>query len=434
MEISKRSLINTLFLAGMPVYGIGFYIGARFSFSAGMIISILPYVAIILVHLLDLMYRGHAVRMVNRVYWVALLCLLSMVSGMWIAYFRGFPGYDPFNTTMQSLMILLPFQGAVITQIVNRDNDGFNFATMFLKSIVFLILINFLGFAGGLSNLVHAFPGRVNLPFMRGLYDAAHLLSLINLMLLFHIKDFTRRPGTFLGLSLFYMVNMAVMISVNSRLSFLVFLILTVLFFSRILRTARFLYPISLFTVPLLLSFALLIYQILTLPMFSAILSRVSKSDVTTFNGRSYIWYAAWEWITTDRREFFFGAGYNGQYWLGLMDKVGVIWDVKKPIFIHMHSSALQILMAQGVVGWLLMCICMWYVYSYFRRKYVTNGLEAPLFAAVVYFLFIWQVDIFVYGLDIGVPLLFSLLSYIAIDDRFITRTPTGEPGTPALT
>jgi len=415
MDIPKHRLINALFILGLPFYGAGFYIGARQSFSLGMVVSMVPYVLILLVHLLDLGYRGHAKRVVNRVYWVSMLCLLSMASGLWIAYARGFPGYSAANTMLQTLMLLVPFNAAVVVQAVNRDRAGFDFARLFLVGLVALIGLNYVGYAGGLSNLVHAFPGRVNLPFMRGLYDASHLLSVINIMLLFHIKDPVRKPVRFLGLSAFYMLNLAVIVSVNGRLSFLVFLVLTFLFVMRMAR-ARFLFPLSFFALPLVLSFALLLYEVLTLPVFSAVLTRVSKSDITTFNGRSYLWYGAWEWLLNDRRGFFFGSGYNGQYWLGLLDRVGVIWDVKRPVFIHMHSSSLQILMAQGFTGLVLMGYSMWYAWSYYWKRYVEGNVEAPLFGVAMYLLFIWQLDIFVYGLDIGVVLLFALLSHVAVD------------------
>jgi O-antigen ligase len=415
--ITKRQLINTMYVGALPIYGFGFFHGARTgSISQGMIVSILPYILLIAVHLIDLMYRGYAVRVVNRSYWLAVATLVSMASGMWIALQRGFPGFETFNTLMQSLLILLPFQAAVVVQVVNREDPDFNFSDLFLKALVALVLFNFLGYAAGHSNLVHYFAGRINLPYIRGLYDAAHLLSIINLMLLFQIKDFMRRPGRFIMLLGFYLVNVAVMISVNSRLSFMTFVALTVLFLARVFRTARFVYPISLFTIPLLLSFALLIYEILTLPIFQTVLDRVSKEDVTSFNGRSYIWYAAWDWLVSDRRDFLFGAGYNGQYWFGLMDRIGVLWSVDKPAFIHMHSTSLQVLMAQGISGFVLMCMCMWQVFKYYRRQYIANTALAPLFAAAVYFLFIWQIDIFVYGIDIGTLLFFSLMSYFAVD------------------
>jgi len=240
--------------------------------------------------------------------------------------------------------------------------------------------------------------------------------------LLFRIKDFVGKPFTFLGLMAFYLVNMAVMVNVNSRLSFMMFLLLTVLFVFRIMKTARFLYPISLFTMPLLMGSALLIYNILTLPLFSAIVSRVDKDDVTTFNNRTYIWEEAWHWLLDDRRGFLLGNGYNGQYKLGMMDQVALLWETDYAYNIHMHSTFLEIVISQGVVGYVLYCLLMWFAFRYYRDQYRRDTIGAPLFAAAVYLLFIWQIDIFCYGIEIGNPLFFSLLSYLAVDQKFITR------------
>lgn len=428
MEISKRDLINTLFVLGFPFYGVGFYMGMRVAFSAGQMFSIAPFLLIIIIHLIDLIYRGYAVRMVNGRYWLATAFLVSMTAGMWMAFFKGFPGFLLMNTLAQSIMFFAPFNAAIILQIVNRDNEDFNYSNMFLKSMVILMAVNFVGYAGGFSNLVHFFPGRISLPFMRGLYDAAHLLSIINLMLLFKFKDFTGKPVRFLGMAAFYLVNMAVMLNVNSRLSFLVFLLITVLFVTRIIRSTRLLYTVSLFTMPLLLSFALLIYEILTLPIFNAVMTRVNKHDVTSFNGRSYLWYGAYEWFLTDRRGLLFGGGYNAQAGLGFMERIGVLWGVESPGMIHMHSSFLQILLAQGIVGLGLMYILMWQLYKYYRRQYLENTVEAPLFAAMVYLLFIWQIDIFCYGMDFGIPILFTMFAAMAVDRNMITRKNALQP------
>lgn len=422
MEISKRNLINTLFVLGFPFYGVGFYLGVRFAFSAGQLFSVAPFLLILIIHGIDLIYRGYAIRMVNRIYWLGMAFLVSMTAGMWMAFQKGFPGFLFMNTLGQTIMFFAPFNAAIVLQIVNRDNKDFDFSGMFLKSLIILMGVNFVGYAAGFSNLVHAFPGRVSFPFMRGLYDASHLLSLINLMLLFQFKDFTGKPLRFLGMSAFYLVNLALMVNINSRLSFLAFLILTILFVTRIIRTTRLLYSLSLFTMPLLLSFALLIYEILTLPIFSAVMTRVNKHDVTSFNGRSYLWYGAYDWFMTDRRGLLFGGGYNAQAGLGFMDRIGVLWGVEKSDMIHMHSSFLQILLAQGIVGLMLMYMIMWQLYKYYRRQYMVGSVEAPLFAAVVYLLFIWQIDIFCYGMDFGIPILFSLLAAIAVDQRMITR------------
>jgi O-antigen ligase len=422
LEISKRNLINTLFVMGFPFYGVGFYLGVRYAFSAGQLFSVAPFLLILIIHGIDLIYRGYAVNVVNRIYWLGMAFLVSMTAGMWMAFYKGFPGFLLLNTLGQTIMFFAPFNAAIVVQVINRDNKDFDFPGMFLKSLIILMVVNFIGYGAGFSNLVHAFPGRVSLPFMRGLYDASHLLSMINLMLLFQFRDFTGRPLRFLGMLAFYLANLALMVNVNSRLSFLAFLIITVLFVTRIIRTTRLLYSISLFTMPLLLSFALLIYEVLTLPIFTAVLSRVSKHDVTSFNGRSYLWYGAFDWFMTDRRGLWFGGGYNAQAGLGFMDRIGVLWGVETPNMIHMHSSFLQILLAQGIVGLLLMYAVMWQIYSFYRKRYMSGASDASLFAVVVYLLFIWQIDIFCYGMDFGIPIIFVLLSFIAVDQRLFAR------------
>jgi hypothetical protein len=36
--------------------------------------------------------------------------------------------------------------------------------------------------------------------------------------------------------------------------------------------------------------------------------------------------------------------------------------------------------------------------------------------------MFIWQIDIFCYGIDLGNPIFFTMLSMAAIDPKYITR------------
>jgi O-antigen ligase len=104
------------------------------------------------------------------------------------------------------------------------------------------------------------------------------------------------------------------------------------------------------------------------------------------------------------------------------MDRIGVLWGVETPNMIHMHSSFLQILLAQGIVGLLLMYAVMWQIYSFYRKRYMSGASDASLFAVVVYLLFIWQIDIFCYGMDFGIPIIFVLLSFIAVDQRLFAR------------
>lgn len=416
MVLSKRKLINNLFLVGFAFYGMGMYRAYKANLSAGLVICMMPFLLILLIHGIDLIYhRRQRVRFTST-YWLGLLYLISLSGAQWMAFARGFPGFNWMNTTVETLLFLVPFHAGLVVQLRNRDDPEFDFAGFILKSLMLLMVVNLLGYAAGLRNLIHGFEGRMNLPFLRTLYDASHILSVVNLMLLFHFKDLVRKPFAFLGVAALYLVNMAIMVNVNSRLSLLVFLILTLLFVLRIIRTVRFLYTISLFTMPLLMSLALLIYEILTLPIFASIMVRVDKEDVTTFNSRTHIWEAAWNWFLSDRRGFLFGNGYNGQYWLDMMEEIAVMFETSAAYLVHMHSTFLQVVMGQGVAGYVLLCILVWQAYSYFRKRYLMNAIEAPLFGAVVYLMFIWQIDIFMYGMDIGHLLFFLILSYISIE------------------
>lgn len=422
--IRKQALVNTLFQLGFPFYGIGTYLTFKSNFSAGVMFSILPFLLILIFYAIDLIYRGRLQSMVNRNYWLGMAFLTSLCLSMWVALAKNFPGLNPLNTTTMCIMFLVPFNAAVVVQVYNRTNDDFDFARMMFNGLGLLIVVNALGYAAGMRNVVHSFEGRINLPFMRGIYDASHLMSILNLMLLFYIKDFTRKPFQFILFALFYLVNMYVMLVVNSRLSFMIFFVLTLLFLTKSFKTIRGLYTISLFTMPLLMSFANLIYFILSQPFFVAILQRVDKDDVTTFNGRTFIWERIAHWAWADQRGLLFGNGYRGQYTFHLLEPVFVLWggSAKNSFNLHAHSSFLEMVMDQGLLGLILFYVIIWRGYSYYRAEYRGNTQLAPLLGAMVYVMFIWQIDIFCYGIDIGNPILFCLFSALAIDPRFVTR------------
>lgn len=414
--ISKQKLINALFVLGFPFYGLGTYVSFNNNFSVGLVVSIMPWLCILLIFLLDLAYKSGKVNVVvNSTYWLGIAFLLSLIVSMWVSYRNGFPGLNMLNTTSYSILFAVPFNAAVVMNIYNRNNESYDLSKLLLMGLGALILVNFLGFGAGLRNLVHGFEGRINLPFMRGIYDASHLMSVINLMLLFYIKDFRKNPLRYILLCAFYLFNMVIMLDINSRLSFMIFFVLTVLFVTRVVRTMKGLYTISLFTMPLMMSFSLLIYQILTLPFFQSILQRVSKEDVTTFNGRTYIWTSMADWALEDRTGFFFGNGYRGQYQLRMLEFLAVLWQEDHSYNFHLHSTFLEITMDQGIFGLILFYILMYRAYKYYKGRYKSNFKEGPVFAGLVYLMFIWQIDIFCYGIDIGNPLFFTMLSIVAL-------------------
>lgn len=422
--ISKRKLINFLFLLAFPQYGVGSYYmfkSGGLGFSGGLFFAILPFLAIILIYLLDTLYKGTYTRQVNGVYGLCMAALLVMAISVQMGLVYHSPQVNPINRSVLILLTLAPYNAAVIVQLYNREHDGFDMAWMVMKGLFLLIGVNLLGYAAGMRNQLHSFEGRISLPFMMGIYDSAHILALVNLILLSYMKDFARKPMRFAGFTALYLVNMVIILSVNSRLSFMIFFVLTILFLTQAIRTVRGLYTISLFTMPIMMGFAQLIYQILSLPFFAAILGRVDKQDVTTFNGRTYIWESAADWALHDRRGFLMGNGYNGQYHIHLLERVAKLWNEPNSYMLHMHSAFLEILVNQGILGLGLMYVIYWQGYTRYRREYRGHTALGTLFAGFTYLMFAWQIDIFGYGFLMGYMLLFIFMAPFSLKPSAIT-------------
>ncbi|MBK6626145.1 MAG: hypothetical protein IPJ87_00190 [Flavobacteriales bacterium] len=420
--IRKRDLVDLLFLIGFAVYGFGSYIGMKQGLSKGLIVSNMPFLAIVVFYLIDAVYRQRVRYMLTGTYWLCLLYIVTLAVSMVVGLRGGIPGLNAGNVLLSILLFTVPFHAAVVVQFYHRDDDGFDFSMLLLRSLGLLILINILGYAAGIRSFGHSFEGRANFPFIRGIYTGAHVLSVITLMMLFQLRDLSRRPVTVALVIGAILLNMAMMVSINSRLSLMIFLLLAILFLTRAIKVARGLYTISLFTMPLLLSFSLLVYQVLSLPFFQAILQRVSKEDVTTFNGRSYIWNAVAEWAWSDRTGLLFGNGYKGHYKLHLLDLVARLWGEKHAYNLHSHSTFTEVVVAQGVFGVVLLYIILWRGFKHYRREYLLRTDQAPIFAGLVYILFIWQIDIFCYGVDIGHAILFCMMAPLALRPDAITR------------
>lgn len=429
--ISKRKLVNALFLAGFPVYGLGTYLmfEPAVGWSLGLLVASAPFTAIILFHLVDLLYRGRFSSHMGPVFWLCCAGILSFDLSVLLGLHYRSPVLIPANAVAIILQCTTPYLAAVIVQVYNRDEDGFDWSAMLLKCLFALIAINVLGMGAGMHNKLHSFEGRASFPFVLGIYESAHLLAFVNLMLLFHMRDIARRPVRFTLMLAFYLMNLAIIMSVNSRLSFMVFFVMTVLVLVRAVKAFRGLYWTSLFTMPIMVSFALLIYAILSLPFFIAVLSRVDKKDVTTYNGRTYIWESAWDWATTDGRGLLFGNGYNGQYRLRLLDFVAKLWGEGDSYNLHMHSAFLEFFVNQGIVGIILMYLIYWTATKHYHGHYQQGTSMAPLYGGLLYLLFVWQIDITGYGYYIGFMLLFMLMAPLSIKASSITGKRTDLAG-----
>ncbi len=384
-------------------------------FAIGIFLCSVPYLLINGFYLLELLYRRAPLPKVNRTFYLVLAALASLSASVILGLHYHSTVINPANGALLILLFHMPFLGSVVVQVYNRNDPDFNLTRLVLNGFFAYLAANLLGMAVGMRNLLHFFPGRASPPFAFGLYDAAHMLSIVNLMLLFTLGEFNKNPKRWILAAAVYLINMALILSINSRLSFMIFLVLTVLFVTRAAKAAKGLYAISLFTMPLMMSFALLIYEILTLPVFAVVMGRVDKKDVTTFNGRTYIWEEAANWLMDDRRGFLFGNGYNGQAHIHLLDKMAKLWNGTSAKTLHMHSAFLEILIDQGVVGILLMYGVYWYGYKFYQEKYRANANMAPLYAAFVYLMFVWQIDIVSYAFYSGFWLLMILMGPVVM-------------------
>lgn len=421
--ISKTKLVNTLYTLGFPVYGLCCYVmylpGGKW--SIGLFLGTTPFLLIIFIYLIDVLYRQGFTPVIDRNFWLCCAALASIVISLGMGLHYHSPVLIPANASVMVVQFTVPFFAAVIVQVYNRARDGLDWSAMILRGLLLLELVNILGMGAGMHNKMHSFEGRASFPFMLGIYESAHLLAVINLMLLFYMNDFQRRPLRFIGVIVLFLLNMAIIMSVNSRLSFMIFFLLVVLFLTKGIKAAKGLYTISLLTMPLMMSFALLIYEILSLPFFVAILSRVDKKDVTTFNGRTYIWESAFDWALGGGKGLIFGNGYNGHYRLRILDHVAEMWGEKNSYNLHMHSAWLEILVNQGIVGVVLMYMVYWQAFKNYRTEYRNRTAMAPLFAAVCYLMFDWQIDISGYAFYFCWLLLFALMAPLCIKPSAVT-------------
>ena len=413
--LSKRKLINTLFILSFPWYGYGAYALMDRGFAIGIFICAMPFLLILGFYVLDLLYRQTVLPAVNGKFYLVLAALTSISVSVLVGLHYKSPVINQANGMLLIVLFYVPFLSSVIVQTYNRNDPDFNMAWLVLKGFFAYLAFNLLGMGLGMRNLLHFFPGRASPPFAMGIYDAAHLLSIVNLMLLSHLRNFKADPMRWFTLAGVYVIDLGIILSINSRLSFMIFLVFTVLFLTQAMKALRGLFTVSLFTMPLMMSFALLIYEILSLPMFAAIMERVDKTDITTFNGRTYIWTAIADWLRDDRRGLIFGNGYNGQYHLRLLESVAKLWGEPGSYRLHCHSAFLEMLVDQGIVGILLMYGVYWTGYKFYQKQYLTNGPMAPLYAGFIYMMFAWQIDIVGYAFYSGFLMVFIMMGPVVM-------------------
>jgi hypothetical protein len=416
----KRDIINFLFLISFSVYGIGTYVSAIGSPSVGYIVSIAPHLAMLLFYFIDILYRKQFRVQLNINYALMLLFIVSSAASLFIALDKGLPEASFRLTVTKCLLLAIPFHAYIIFVLYNQSKESMLRLT--LQSLSLLLAINVVGyFALGISNEVHSIDGRLNFPFLGGFYNGASLLAIINLLLLHYLKRFWLEPLKFVPLSMFFTFNLALFFMINSRLTILVFVLVLSLYLIGMIRM-RGLYLLSLFTIPILLTSGILIYQVLQLPGLSAMMQRIDIEDVTTFNGRAFLWKNGMDWLLYDQQGLFLGNGYKGHYFLNLIADVAKLWNEKDLYHMHLHSSSMEIIISQGVIFFALFAFLLYKIYRYYSLKLESGSELGAFFPVIIFLLFILQVDTFVYLDNLGSVIFSLLVAQIAINRKAIFK------------
>lgn len=426
----KRDIINTLFVASFPIYGIGAYISASKSPSLGYIVAVIPYVFITIFYLIDLLYKREFSVRANIWYILMLLFLLSTVASLFTALHKHLPDINRSLIMFRSVLLVMPFQAFVIVHLYNEEEKS-RLVRLTLLSLSILLWLNLVGYyVFGFTNQLHSIEGRVNLPFLDGVYSGSCLLAVINLMLFYYWDAVKDNLPRLIGWMTYFVLNLLLLFLINSRLTIIVFIVVLLLLLFRVITRVNVIYWVSIFTIPILLNTGLLIYRILNLPVFVSLLKRVDLIDVTTFNGRAFLWQDALDWLWHDQRGLVFGNGYRGHYFLDITSNVAKLWNEQEPYHLHLHSTSLEILVSQGLVVLAIFLILFYKLYSYYSRAFEEKLQQGAFLGAVVFMLFIMQVDTFLYLESLGAVIFAWMLSYIAISSPQKEQMPSNNKET----
>jgi len=418
--LNKRDIINFLFLISFPFFGIGAYVSAAFSPSVGYIVGIMPHLLIILFYLVDLLYKSDVKIKVNWVYVLVLIFQLTNVVSLFVSLSKNMPSMNMIGNVTRSIVFLVPFQSFVIVFLYN-ENHRENFVKLTFWSFTCLILINLIGYYGlGLSNEIHAIAGRLAMPFLDGFYSGACLLAILNLMILSFIKKSLNDPIRLTYLIGYFAVNLLLLYYINSRLAILIFVGVFILFAFNLARRFRGVFLLSVFTLPILLNIGVIIFYILTLPIFVAIIQRTNLVDVTTFNGRSFLWQRAFDWMMFDQRGLFFGNGASGHYFIHLIPDYARKFGFTREEDLHLHSTTLMTIVDQGIFGLALLLLVCYRIFTHYRTEFQKNNPDAVFFPSVVFLIFVMQVDTFCYLGSLGYVILCLLAARVSVNTKAV--------------
>lgn len=420
MVVSKTSVVNCLFVLSFSFYGLGFYASRTGNYSLGTMVSLSPLLIIILFFFVDALLANQFPKLVNYNYFLVLLFTFFCVYSLFVGLKNAVPGRNLINTVTLSFFIAVLTHSTLIVQHYNRKNPHFSIAHLLYWGLTLLIVVNLLGWLAGFRNTNYSTPGRLDLPFGPGIYFAAHTVAVINALIVgqWLAESQTVRQRSFSVLQ--FGANLAIMYLINSRIAILTFGLVAGILLLKLIRFYRLVYLAFLFTIPLLLNFSLLIWNVISQPIFVSVLqNRVAFETVTTFNGRRYIWEEGIDWLLRQGEGFFWGNGFRGHYTIDLLSDLHEGWDIWEKYDLHMHSTTLEFLLCQGVIGTAPLFLLAYLALYHCTRQHLARSVDASLIGALLYVLFVMQIDFFAYINNIGFYIFFVIVSAVVVPKKY---------------
>ncbi|MEM6630063.1 MAG: hypothetical protein AAF694_10350 [Bacteroidota bacterium] len=417
--ISKRKLVNALFIVNFLFFGFGQYITNNFSTPAGHMLSILPHILLIVFYALDSLYGRKFIFRVNlQAIWVLLFVGAFAYSGL-VGLRVGIPGYDLIKTITEVLRVGVPFIGFLIWNFYNAGDESFDPVRQTLIGLGIYFIVNLMGVAAGITTLAHGFEDRISLPFSDGIYDGGNVLAIFAI-LIFPILIQLRGAsvGQRFKYILYFGIICGLLFVINSRLTILILLFIMGIFTVRLAYVHWAIFIGAWCMIPFLLNSKMLVYNILSSPMFASILKRVDLEDITSYNSRAYIWERAVEWIEKDQTGILTGNGFRGFGTLRIYEDITDKWMVDV-YTLHSHSTMLDLLICQGIIG-LGIVFGMMFIAMRFFRMAKKNGYNnmVRFYPIVIFLLYLMQIDSFVYPGGIGFEIFLMLFSLLAVNRK----------------
>src|SRR5712675_651060 len=209
--LNKKDIINFLFVASFPLYGIGMYTAASMSPSGGFIFCISAHLLIILFYLIDILYKKEFQPRINGYYFLNWLYLLTCIVSVFRALYYGLPEDNLAITLVKSIMFVAPVNAFIVVVLYN-DDSAERITRLTFLSLSLLLLINLFGFfVLKISNELHSIEGRLNFPFLDGFYSGACVITILNLMLIYYMTKVRNDPFRFSYLAAYFILNLALL-------------------------------------------------------------------------------------------------------------------------------------------------------------------------------------------------------------------------------